>query len=485
MRSSTAQAKIEYGDFQTPLALATRICRKLADLGIAPQVIIEPTCGRGAFVMAAFEAFTQQPQILGFEINPQYLTELRCELASRDKLPRVSLQQADFFAFDWQSLFATLKEEVLLLGNLPWVTNAVQGLLSSRNLPEKSNFQGQKGLDALTGKSNFDISEWMLMRLLEPLRQRAGYAAFVCKVSVARKILSWMRNTHFAVQRAAIYRIDAARYFGVSVETCLLYLHFGGASKLNSYEVFADLDSETGVSSGWHEQVMVRDLSAFDACRAYFGNSSHRWRSGIKHDCAEILELKLVKGALVNGLGQTVEIEPQLLFPLLKGSDVANGRIQSADRYLLVPQKATGEDTRGLKHYLPLTWAYLESHAELFEQRKSRIYRDNPRFSIFGVGDYTFASWKIAICGLYKKLEFQLVGPMHGKPVVFDDTVYFLGFNSKSEAEEVLAALRAENAQRLLDSLIFWDEKRPIKAAVLNHLKLDKLQNIPATLFAL
>jgi len=41
--------------------------------------------------------------------------------------------------------------------------------MRSENLPKKSNFQGLRGLDARTGKSNFDIAEWMLIRLIEAL----------------------------------------------------------------------------------------------------------------------------------------------------------------------------------------------------------------------------------------------------------------------------------------------------------------------------
>lgn len=95
---------------------------------------------------------------------------------------------------------------------------------------------------------------------------------------------------------------------------------------------------------------------------------------------------------------------------------------------------------------------------------------------MFGVGSYTFAPWKIAICSLYKKLEFRLVGKMEGKPVVFDDTVYFLGFETEQEARRTLELLNTKDAKDFLDSLIFWDEKRPIKTGILNSLDLGRLE---------
>ena len=43
----------EFGDFQTPKALAKGICALLVDRGLHPAGVLEPTCGRGAFLDAA------------------------------------------------------------------------------------------------------------------------------------------------------------------------------------------------------------------------------------------------------------------------------------------------------------------------------------------------------------------------------------------------------------------------------------------------
>ena len=54
-----ANSQIEFGDFQTPLTLAKEVCRLLRRAGEAPDFVLEPTCGRGAFLVAAAEAFAQ------------------------------------------------------------------------------------------------------------------------------------------------------------------------------------------------------------------------------------------------------------------------------------------------------------------------------------------------------------------------------------------------------------------------------------------
>jgi hypothetical protein len=119
------------------------------------------------------------------------------------------------------------------------------------------------------------------------------------------------------------------------------------------------------------------------------------------------------------------------LFPLLKGSDIGSNK-EWRSKFALVTQRSIGEETKSIQYAAPKTWKYLRDHADRLDARSSGIYARNPRFSIFGVGDYAFRLWRIAICGLYKKLEFRLVSPMDGRPVMFDDTVYYLSFDAET-----------------------------------------------------
>jgi hypothetical protein len=328
----------------------------------------------------------------------------------------------------------------------------------------------------MTGKSNFDISEWMLIQVGDWFQVKKGYLAMLCKTAVARKFLNHLHANRKGLSRSIIYGIDAKKYFGASVEACLLFCEFDGISHNYDYDIYESLESVKPQRVGHRRGMTIRDLDTFERLSHLFGTSGMKWRSGIKHDCSEVMELKEQDGALVNGLGEKVEIESTYVYPLLKGSDVAHGRVQTTNRFVIVTQQVVGEPTNTIKHLAPKTWKYLESHAELLDNRKSRIYRDNPRFSIFGVGAYSFAPYKIAICGLYKKLEFRLIGKIQGKPVMFDDTVYFLGFEAEEEARKTLYFLSTQSVRDFLSSMIFWDEKRPIKTSILNSLNLQKPQ---------
>ena len=92
------------------------------------------------------------------------------------------------------------------------------------------------------------------------------------------------------------------------------------------------------------------------------------------------------KNTLRNKLEEKVEIESDFLFPLLKCSDLANGRTEPK-RFVLVTQTRVGEDTSRISAIAPLTWNYLYSHRKLFEARKSSIYPARIPFALFGIGD--------------------------------------------------------------------------------------------------
>jgi len=472
--------RAEFGDWQTPSDLAQASCAKLIELGIKPDVVIEPTCGLGTYVLAANEAFPNAKAICGYEVNPEYLNKLKDRLADTPNTDHVQVYEADFFTHDWAASLESVEGSLLVIGNFPWVTSSQQGTIGGTNLPTKSNFQGHAGFDAMTGKANFDISEWMLLKVLTWFRRRPGAIGMLVKTAVARKILSQAQQQGATVMDAFMFNIDSKKNFNASVDACLLVMRFdpSATNAGHEYTVFKDLSAAHGTRVGHRDGKTIGDLDAFDATFHLVGKSPQKWRSGVKHDASAVMEFtRTATGDLLNGLSETFTIEGDFMFPLLKGSDVGSNK-QWREKFTLVTQRFVGESTDQIKTIAPLTWKYLEDHGTQLDARGSSIYAKTPRFSIFGVGDYAFKPWKIAICALYKKLEFRLIGPIEGKPVMFDDTVYFISFDSKEEADVALAQLNSAEVRRLLSSMIFWDEKRPIKTTILNAVDFEKVDGV-------
>ena len=148
--------KIEFGDFQTPLDLATQITKKLVFLGVEPNIVFEPTCGIGNFLQAASGTFKSANKIIGIDINPIYVKEAQNNI-NLNKDYRIKVYRDNFFDFNWSDFSNSFPGKILVIGNLPWVTSSCLGSIEGDNLPSKSNFQNHQGLNAITGKSNFDI----------------------------------------------------------------------------------------------------------------------------------------------------------------------------------------------------------------------------------------------------------------------------------------------------------------------------------------
>ena len=142
---------------------------------------------------------------------------------------------------------------------------------------------------------------------------------------------------------------------------------------------------------------------------------------------------------------------------------------------MLVTQRNVAEDTAGIRSVAPKTWRYLASHADRLDGRASSIYRKRPRFSVFGVGDYSFAPSKVAVAGLYKELGFAGVGRFAGKPIVLDDTCYFLPCRTKRQADGIASVLNSEVSREFFSAFVFRDAKRPITIEILQRLDLAAL----------
>lgn len=478
MPTRKKKQQIEFGDFQTPQRLAEAVCQLLVALQIEPSTLIEPTCGLGNFVLSGLQHFPTVTHAYASEINPLYLQTLRKRLTAHPSEADVNIVDADFFATDWHEVTYSLKAPILFIGNPPWVTNSELATMSSSNLPIKHNFQNLTGIEALTGASNFDISEWMILKMVDVVHSRNGVIAMLCKTSVARRVLThiWKNEQFYGTSK--LFRFDAKKQFDVNVDACLFVYDASQSVRAATCEVFSSLSLNSLVSTyGYDDQQLIGNVPLFKRWRhlqSTYKENVYIWRSGIKHDCARVMELRKDNGLYVNRAGEMCELEETYLYPMLKSSDLA-GKSARHNLWMLVTQHKVGDLTHPIKYIAPKTWEYLSVYSRLLDKRKSSIYKGRPRFSIFGVGEYSFKMWKVAISGLYKSLKFQVVAPQNDKPTVLDDTCYFLACESKDEATLLAEMLNSEPAQQFWQSLIFWDAKRPVTAKLLRKLDIRAL----------
>lgn len=142
--------------------------------------------------------------------------------------------------------------------------------------------------------------------------------------------------------------------------------------------------------------------------------------------------------------------------------------ISSSQKYVIVTQQKINQDTSEILTKNPLTKQYLNNHKSFFIKRKSSIYKNSPDFSIFGIGDYSYAKYKVAVSGLYKKPIFSLITCK--KPIMLDDTCYFISFDNCDEAYVIMLLLNSRIVESFLEKITFQDSKRPYTKKVLSRI---------------
>ena len=93
---------------------------------------------------------------------------------------------------------------------------------------------------------------------------------------------------------------------------------------------------------------------------------------------------------------------------------------------------------------------------------------------MFGIGEYSYKPYKVGLSGFYKRPLFALLYSEDGKPVMTDDTAYFLAFDDYNTAYAVMLLLNSETVQNFLLSIAFLDSKRPYTVKLLSRLDFKK-----------
>ena len=316
-----------------------------------------------------------------------------------------------------------------------------------------------------------------------------GNVALLVKNSVVKNILFDQVNKKYPISELEKLCIDSKKEFNVSVEACLFSCNLNSKSEFecSEFDFYTQnelrtiqrtqrrQDQRKAKRFGWVDGKFVSNIDTYIDTKEIDGESPFVWRQGLKHDCSSIMELDKVNGHYVNGLNEEIKLEEGLVYGLLKSSDLKNTVINQTRKFTIVTQKKVGQETNYIKLDYPKTYQYLTEHQENFSARKSSIYNNKPPFSIFGIGDYSFKPYKVAISGLYKTFHFTLILPQNDKPVMLDDTCYLIGFDKIEFAVYSLILLNSDTTVQLLQSVTFSDAKRTFTKDVLMRIDLAEL----------
>jgi hypothetical protein len=462
------------GDFQTPEELARQVwttvdCR-------AFDFIIEPTFGLGSFLTTIPK--NCRTKVIGWEIDKDYYQ------SAISKAPNAMLFNRDVFTITASDLPAGNNCSVLVIGNPPWVTNSEQSLLGGKNTGTKQNLKSLPGFDALTGKSNFDISEAIILQFVRILKDcKTVQFAMLAKFSVLRNLILFLSESS-SVGDFEFHKIDSAKYFDAAVDAGLMKFRISHNIKSYTCPIYQGINGEIIGEVGLVNKQIIYDIPTYNrtSFMEHKGERAYVWRQGIKHNLKNVLELIESDGKLANQQGESADIEPEVLYQFYKSSDIFHGR---KSRYVIPVYQHDLKDTlEHLPEDYPKLYSYLNKYKDQFLNRKSSIFKNKPVFTVFGIGDYTHLPYKVAIGGMYSEPNFRLLEPTP-RPVVVDDTSYMLTTNDYEEAIYLLAILNLDCTRDFLLSISHPSDKRRFSKDILSRVLLPPVTNCPKDIRAL
>jgi hypothetical protein len=170
----------------------------------------------------------------------------------------------------------------------------------------------------------------------------------------------------------------------------------------------------------------------------------------------------ITEGAKVKVEEVSKPIEPELLYPLLRGRDVRRWAVSASARILVTHEpgmrlKAIPE--KDMQVRFPRTFTYLRQFSSTLRGRKSRGVSDMlgkgaPFYTMFALGDYTFAPWKVVWREVAESLDAAVAGPVHVKSTVPDHTLIMVECKSETESHYLCAALNSSPSRHVVKAYI-------------------------------
>ena len=348
-----------------------------------------------------------------------------------------------------------------------------------------------KGFDAILGKSKDDISVLMTYVAIDKYLQDRGRLGFLITQSVFKTAGGGQGFRRFRLGNGtplAVIHVDdmsALKPFaGASNRTSIVVLERGRATRYpvpyttwrkkgRGATIPEDVSLEEAVALTVRHRFVAEPVDEDDptsswitgreralrAVRRVIGRSEYIARAGTCNWLNAVYWLEVVAcrpdgmvviSNITKGAKRKVEnvqavVEPDLLYPLLRGRDVSRWRAQPSATILLTHEpgmklKAIPEGE--MKTSLPKTYRYLQQFEDILRTRSGyRRYftEDDPFYSIFNIGDYTFAPYKVVWTRIGSSMAAAVVGSAEGKPIVPQETITLVPFSAQKEAQFVCA----------------------------------------------
>ena len=521
--------RLALGEYYTPRGIADLAVGSLSIEEIAAATVLDPGCGSGVFCSAVVDrkranyAGSEAPptparqveaitnSVFGIDLNPIAVRSARLAylLALAPLLDRAAIDTVEIPIFLTDALGLTREDDLQfreesfdmpvdhLVGNPPWLTwSSLPDRVSAawRDGPAaRIDPVSHRGADAKLGHANDDISVPFVLAAVD--RYWPEDAAFVLKRDITKgpagRRLREQRLNGSPLALDHVHDFTDLRPFGDARAGAAIYSFSVGREPHSSVPVTAWSRGETSPAFGTVDRLretLVHEETEFvpvdeddpasswirrDAERRALGECAHEIRHGVKDDARDVFEIEP---------DRVDEFESNRIFPYLKSRHVVKYGLFEHD-YRLVPVDAAGEDNEAwLREECPRTYAYLDDNRAALDARSSSWLDDGTFYNVFGLGEYTWAEYKVVWCRLGYKPHFVVVSTVEDdrlgeQPVVPGDHCMFIATDDEREAHALCALLNSSVYQRTLDD-VSSDGKASLSKSVVSRLELPAIEDI-------
>ncbi len=184
----------------------------------------------------------------------------------------------------------------------------------------------------------------------------------------------------------------------------------------------------------------------------------------------------------------TAVIEPDLLYPLLRGRDVKRWHAEPSAYILMVqdPKTRRGIPEEELQSRFPKTWEYLQRFEPILRERAAfqryftrkakagETIETGPFYSMFDIGDYTFAPWKVVWPNIASSLEAAVVTHKEGTAIIPQHIVTLVAAEGEDEAYFLCALINSTLANFAARAYAQEGGKSFGTPHILEHIRIPK-----------
>jgi len=423
-----------------------------------------------------------------------------------------------------------------IVGNPPWVNwENLPDEYRRRSMPLWTHYnlfpKREKAMETILGAAKYDISMLMTYVSADRYLRRGGRLGFVLSQSLFKTSGAGQGFRRFLLPDGTPFgplvvedMVELKPFEGAANRTAVAVFTKGRPVRYPvSYQYWRKRGEGHGSAIGFdtpYEEVTTKKVTyrdwqaepvdksdqtsgwitargkALRALRKVLGQSPYEGREGTNTGGANAIYWLEVLGhrpgglAIVANVVETAKkkvartqaaVEAELVFPLLRGSDVGRWASSPSLSILLTHEKGQRlkaiPETRMQRDY-PKVFAYLKRFEDHLRNRPAfrRYFKeDAPFYSIFNIGDYTFSPWKVVWRYIASGMMCATVGATgDGRPIIPDCKLMLCECVSRAEAYFVTATLNSAPASLVVKA---YTVSTQISTHVLDRIAVPKFSD--------